>query len=197
MYQIIDKNTTYIGDSVVIGEGCIIYPGVMITGDSVIGENTVIYMGSCIEDSKIGKNNTIYTSYILSSTIGDNNIIGPYAHIRPGNQIGNNNKLCSFVVIKNNHIKNNVKIPHLSYIGDAFVEDGVNIGAGVKIANYDGKNKHRTIIEENSFVGCNSVLVAPVTLHKNSFIAAGSVITMDVPENTLAIARERQINKEL
>lgn len=194
MIQLIDPKNTYIDDSVKLGENCIIHPNVMIKGNTVIGDNTVIYMGSYIEDSIIGKNNTIYTSYIINSEIGDDNIIGPYANIRPGNHIANQNKIGSFVELKNNDIKNNIKIPHLSYVGDTSIDNHVNIGAGVKVANYDGKEKYRTTIHENVFVGCNSVLVAPVTLCSGSYVAAGSVITNDVPENLLAIARERQIN---
>jgi len=197
VYTIIDEKNTYIDETVKIGEGCIIYPNVMIKGKTTIGDNTIIYMGSYIENSIIGKNNKIYTSYVIESVLGDGNQIGPYAYVRPGNKMEDDNKIGSFVEIKNSELKNHVKIPHLSYVGDTSIESNVNIGAGVKIANFDGKKKHRTVIKEDSFIGCNAVLVAPVTLNKNSFIAAGSTITMDVPENTLAIARERQINKEL
>jgi len=196
MYKVIDAKTTYIDDTVMIGEGCIIYPNTTIIGNTKIGSNTIIYPSSFIKDAAIGKNNVIYTSYILESEIGDNNIIGPYAHIRPGNKIENDNKIGSFVEIKNSEIGNDVKIPHLSYVGDSIVERSVNIGAGVKVANYDGKTRHKTHIKEGVFVGCNAVLVAPITLHKNSFIAAGSTITEDVPEAALAVARQRQINKE-
>ena len=196
MYKIIDEKTTYIDDSVVIGDGCIIYPNTTILGNTKIGNNTVIYPSSYIEDAVIGENNIIYTSYVLKSEIGNDNVIGPYTHIRPGNKIKDNNKIGSFVEIKNSEVEGNSKIPHLSYVGDATIGCKVNIGAGVKIANYDGKNKFKTHIKDGSFIGCNSVLVAPVILHKNSFIAAGSTITKDVPEGALAIARERQINKE-
>lgn len=195
MYKVIKGQTTYIDDNVVINDGCIIYPNTTIMGNTIIGKNTVIYPNSYIEDSIIGDNNTIYTSYIIKSEIGDNNVVGPYAHIRPGNKINNNNKIGSFVEIKNSEVSDDVKIPHLSYVGDTIIERGVNIGAGVKIANFDGKNKHKTYIEEDTFIGCNSVIIAPVTLHKRSIIAAGSTITKDVPEGALAIARERQINK--
>ncbi len=197
MVKIMDPNTTYIDDTVVLGEDCTIYPNVMIKGNTTIGEGTTIFMGSYIEDSAIGKNNIIYTSYIIKSKIGDGNRIGPYAHLREGNEIGNGNKVGSFVELKNDTIGEQVKIPHLSYVGDATIEDEVNIGAGVKVANYNGKEKFRTTIEAHAFVGCNAVLVAPVTLSKESYVAAGSVITQDVPEKSLAIARERQINKPL
>lgn len=197
MIQLLDPKTTYIDDTVKLGDNCIIYPNVMIKGNSSIGDNTIIYMSSYIEDSVIGKNNKIYTSYIIQSEIGDNNTIGPYAHIRRGNQIESFNRIGSFVELKNNDIKSHIHIPHLSYIGDTSVGDYANIGSGVKVANYDGKQKYKTVIQESSFIGCNSVLVAPVTLHRNCYVAAGSTITKDVPEQSLAIARERQINKDL
>ena len=194
MLQLLDPKNTYIDESVKIGNNCVIYPNVMIKGNTVIGDDTVIYMGSYIEDSIIGNGNQIYTSYIIKSVIGDGNIIGPYAYIREGNYIENQNKIGSFVELKNSAIKSNVKIPHLSYIGDTSIENFVNIGAGVKVANYDGKNKNRTVIQESVFIGCNSVLVAPVTLYRGSYVAAGSVITKDIPEHFLAIARTRQMN---
>lgn len=196
MHKLIDEKTTYIDESVIIGDGCIIYPNTTILGNTKIGNNTIIYPSSYIEDSIIGENNIIYTSYVIKSEIGNGNVIGPYAHIRPGNKIKDNNKIGSFVEIKNSEIMGNSKIPHLSYVGDTFIGCGVNIGAGVKVANYDGKNKFQTHINDGAFIGCNSVLVAPVELHPNCFVAAGSTITKDVPEGALAIARERQINKE-
>jgi bifunctional UDP-N-acetylglucosamine pyrophosphorylase/glucosamine-1-phosphate N-acetyltransferase len=195
MYTIIDKNNTYIDDTVVIGEGCVIHPNVMLVGNTVIGENTTIYMGSYIENAIIGSFNKIYTSYIIDSKIGNRNTIGPYANIRAGNVMADHNRIGSFVEMKNNSIKNEVKIPHLSYIGDAIIDDEVNIGAGAIIANSDGKRKNQTFIKEGVFIGSNAVLVAPLLLHKKSFVAAGSVITKDVPENNLAIARGRQENK--
>ena len=197
MATLLDPKNTYIDDSVVLGENCVIYPNVMIKGKTSIGDNTVIYMGSYIEDSQIGNDNTIYTSYIIKSVIGDSNVIGPYAYLREGNVIHHENKIGSFVEIKKSEINNHTKIPHLSYVGDASVGSYTNIGVGVKIANYDGKEKHSTVIEEHVFVGCNSVLVAPVTLYHDSYVAAGSVITQDVPEKSLAIARARQINKSV
>ncbi len=197
MAILLDSKTTYIDNHVVLADDCVIHPNVMIKGNTKIGSGTVVYMGSYIEDSIIGKNNTIYTSYIIGSTIQDNNVIGPYAYLRQGNSIEDNTKIGSFVELKNNEISSHVKIPHLSYIGDTKVGENCNIGAGVKVANYDGKKKYQTIIEDHVFIGCNSVLVAPVKLCQSSYIAAGSVIIEDVPEKSMAIARERQINKPL
>lgn len=192
--KLIDERSTYIDKKVIIGESTIIYPNVTIEGSTVIGNNCVIHNGSYIKDANIGDNNTIYSSYVIESKIGNNNVIGPFANIRPNNNIEDNIKIGSFVELKNSIIRNNTKIPHLSYVGDTDVGSNVNIGCGVITANYDGKNKHKTIIEDNVFVGCNSNLVAPVTLHKNSFVAAGSTVTEDVNENALCVARAKQIN---
>lgn len=153
-------------------------------------------MGTYIKDSIIGDNTVIYNSQIKNSSIGENNIIGPYAHIRENNKTGNNVKIGSFVELKNSIVNNNSKIPHLSYIGDSEIGEHVNIGCGVVTANYDGKNKHKTIIKDNAFIGCNVNLIAPVTIEENALVAAGSTITDDVPANALAIARSRQTNKE-
>ncbi len=200
MIKFIDENNTYIEDTVKIGNNCTIYPNVFIEGNTIIGDNTTIYMGSYIKDSIIGKNNEIYTSYIISSTIGDNNKIGPYAYIREGNIIGNDNRLGSFVEFKENEIGNGNKIPHLSYIGNACVNDNVHIGCGVITVNkkVDSKvgEREKTIILDNAFIGCNANLLAPLKLGKNSVIAAGSTITEDVPDNSLAVARIKQTVKE-
>ena len=200
MINIIDKNNTYISDTVKIGDNCTIYPNVYIEGDTVIGDNTTIYMGSYIIDSHIGSNNIIFTSYIIGSNIGDNNQIGPYAYIREGNEIGNNNRLGSFVEFKENIIGNGNKIPHLSFVGNATVNNNVHIGCGVitvnKKANSKTGERENTYISDNSFIGCNSNLMAPIKIGKNAVVAAGSTITENVPENSLAIARERQTIKE-
>lgn len=196
MIKYIDKKNTYIDKGVVIGDNTTIYPNVMIEGKTIIGKNVVIHMGSYIKDSTIGDNTVIYNSQIRESIIGQNNHIGPYANIREKNNIGNNIKIGSFVELKNNVIKDNSKIPHLSYIGDSDIGENVNIGCGVITANYDGKNKYKTIIKDDAFIGCNVNLVAPVVIEENALIAAGSTITEDVPANALAIARARQTNKE-
>ena len=200
MINIIDRNNTYIANTVKIGDNCTIYPNVYIEGNTVIGDNTIIYMGSYIKDSIIGSNNTIFTSYILNSKIGSNNQIGPYAYIREDNEIGDNNRLGSFVEFKANKIGNGNKIPHLSFIGDSTVNNNVHIGCGVitvnKKANSKTGERENTVILDNSFIGCNSNLIAPVTIGNSAVVGAGSTITDDVPDNSLAIARERQTIKE-
>ena len=195
-----DPNNTYIDDTVTMEDNVIIYPNVTIEGDSYIGENTIIYPGSYIKDATIGKNNIIYTSYIVGSELGDNNQIGPYSNIREGNIIGNNNRIGDFIELKENTIGNGNKIPHLSFVGNANVKNDVHMGCGTitvnKRANSKTGERVQTIIEDNAFIGCNANLLAPVTIGRNSVVAAGSTITEDVPDYSLAIARERQTNKE-
>ncbi len=196
MVKYIDRNTVHIDDNVVIEDNVIIYPNVIIEGNSIVKKNSVIHMNTYIKESIIGENTIVYSSYIIGSKIGTSNVIGPYSNVREDTVTGPNVKIGSFCETKNSMIDENSKIPHLSYVGDSVIGKNVNVGCGVITANYDGKDKHKTIIKDNVFIGCNSNLVAPVTLGDNSKVAAGSTITNDVPANSLAIARERQINKE-
>lgn len=193
---IIDPASTYISADTVIGEDTIIYPGTMIYGNSIIGTDCVIGPNSEIIDSEIGNETSIKQSVVHESKIGDSTTVGPFAHIRPATTLGNEVRIGNFVETKKVTFGNGSKASHLSYIGDAEVGQGVNIGCGSITVNYDGKNKFKTIIEDNVFVGCNSNLIAPVTVKKGSYIAAGSTITDEVPEDSLAIARARQVNKE-
>lgn len=195
MTKYIDKNNTYISEEVTFGENVIIYPNVTIEGISIIGNNTKIYPGTFIRNSIVGSDCEIYNSHIVDSSIGDSTTVGPYANIHGKVKIGKHNRIGSFVELKNTVTADSTKIPHLSYIGDAEIGGGVNIGAGVITANYDGVNKNKTVICDNVFVGCNTNLIAPVEIKENSFIAAGSTITKDVPKDSLAIARAKQVNK--
>ncbi|MEH6938418.1 bifunctional UDP-N-acetylglucosamine diphosphorylase/glucosamine-1-phosphate N-acetyltransferase GlmU [Bacillus sp. JJ664] len=193
---IIDPASTYISADAVIGEDTIIYPGTMIYGNSIIGTDCVIGPNTEIIDSEIGNETSIKQSVVHESKIGDSTTVGPFAHIRPATTLGNEVRIGNFVETKKVTFGNGSKASHLSYIGDAEVGQGVNIGCGSITVNYDGKNKFKTIIEDHVFVGCNSNLIAPVTVKKGSYIAAGSTITDEVPEDSLAIARARQVNKE-
>ncbi|MCX7842314.1 MAG: bifunctional UDP-N-acetylglucosamine diphosphorylase/glucosamine-1-phosphate N-acetyltransferase GlmU [Clostridia bacterium] len=193
---IIDPKATYIDAGVRIGTDTIIYPGAIIEGDTEIGEECIIGPNTRITDSKIGNCVEIQNSVIVESTVGDDSKIGPFAYLRPGSSLGRKVKVGDFVEIKKSVIGDKTKIPHLSYVGDAEVGRNVNLGCGTVVVNYDGKKKHKTIIGDNAFVGCNSNLVSPVVINNNSYIAAGSTITEEVPENSLAIARSRQIIKE-
>ncbi|OPJ55079.1 bifunctional UDP-N-acetylglucosamine diphosphorylase/glucosamine-1-phosphate N-acetyltransferase GlmU [Alkalithermobacter paradoxus] len=193
---IIDPENTYIESDVKIGMDTTIYPGAVICSKTSIGEDCIIGQNSRIENSDIGNNVEVQISTIIDSKVGDNSTIGPYAYLRPNSDIGKNVKIGDFVEVKNSTIGDNSKASHLSYIGDAQVGKNVNIGCGVVFVNYDGKNKHKTVIEDDAFIGCNANLVSPVKIHEKSYIAAGSTITEDVPKESLAIARQRQTVKE-
>lgn len=192
---IINPLTTHISADAVIGRDTIIKPGVIIEGNTVIGEDCIIGPNSNIVSSRIGDRTTVQNSVVTNSIVGEDTSVGPFAHLRPDSELGNHVKIGNFVEVKKSTLGDNSKVSHLSYIGDAEVGSNVNIGCGSITVNYDGKNKHKTIIEDNVFVGCNSNLVAPVKLGAGSFIAAGSTITKEVPEDALAIARARQENK--
>jgi len=193
---IIDPQSTYIGPDVKIGMDTEVFPGVIIIGDTTIGKNCVIGQGSRLVDMKVGNNVEIWDSTCLQSEVGDGTAVGPYAYLRPGTVIGKNCKAGAFVEVKNATIGDGSKASHLSYLGDATIGKDVNIGCGVITVNYDGKNKSRTIVEDNAFVGSNANLIAPVTVGEGAYVAAGSTINKNVPPCDLAIAREKQTNIE-
>lgn len=192
---IINPECTYIDKEVIIEKDCIIYPNCNILGETKIGKNTVIRENTTIENSIIGEDTVIKSSTIIEAKVGNNTTVGPYAYLRPKTDIGNNCKVGDFVEFKNAKFGDGSKASHLSYIGDAEVGKNVNVGCGVVFVNYDGKKKYKTLIKDNAFIGSNSNLVAPVIVEENAFVAAGSTITGDVPENSLAVARARQVNK--
>lgn len=194
--SIIDPEATYIGTDVKIGQDVVIYPGTIISGTSIIGSNTIIGANSQIINSEIGSHTTINASVISDSVIGSHTTVGPFAHIRMHATIGNEVRIGNFVEIKKSMFKDGAKSAHLSYIGDAELGENVNMGCGSITVNYDGKNKYKTVIGANTMVGCNVNLVAPVTVAPNAYLAAGSTITKDVPEDALAIARPKQEIKE-
>lgn len=193
---IIDPGTAFIDDRVEIGMDTVIYPGTMIEGCTRIGEDCTVGPGSRLVSCNIGDRVEINHSIILESTVEDDAHIGPFAYIRPDSHIGRKVKVGDFVEIKKSRVGDKTKIPHLAYIGDAEVGRNTNIACGVITVNYDGKKKSKTKIGNNSFIGCNVNLVAPVEVKDNAYIAAGSTITDEVPENALAVARERQVVKE-
>lgn len=182
----------YIDADVTIGMDTIVYPGVILQGKTAIGEDCFLGHNTRILNSTIGTSVEIQSSTITESTVSDNTHIGPYAYLRPGSKIGCNVKIGDFVEVKNATIGNNSKASHLSYIGDAEVGDNVNIGCGVVFVNYDGVTKHKSVVEDNSFIGSNVNLVAPVTVKKNGFVAAGTTVTQEVPEGALCVGRAKQ-----
>ncbi|MFC4558553.1 bifunctional UDP-N-acetylglucosamine diphosphorylase/glucosamine-1-phosphate N-acetyltransferase GlmU [Virgibacillus kekensis] len=193
---ILDPTNTYIGPDVRIEQDVLIHPGTIIKGESVIKTDAEIGPHTEIVDCSVGEATVIRQSVARNSQIGSRVQIGPFAHIRPEANIGDEAKIGNFVEIKKAVIGDKSKVSHLSYIGDADVGENVNVGCGTITVNYDGKNKYLTKIEDDSFIGCNSNLIAPVTVGKGSYVAAGSTITKDVPGDSLSVARARQTNKE-
>ncbi len=192
----IDKNTAFIEENVEIGEGTVIEPFVYLRKGTKIGKNAYIGFGSDISNSQIGDNVQIKHSVITDSKVGEGTTVGPFAYIRPNCNVGQNVKVGDFVELKNSNIDNGTKISHLTYVGDSDVGKNINFGCGTVTVNYDGEKKFRTVIEDNAFIGCNTNLVAPVKVGKGAFIAAGSTITEDIPNQNFAIARSRQTNKD-
>lgn len=193
---LIDPMNTYISPDAVIGSDTVIYPGTVIKGEVLIGEDTIIGPHTEIMNSSIGSRTVIKQSVVNHSKVGNDVNIGPFAHIRPDSVIGNEVKIGNFVEIKKTQFGDRSKASHLSYVGDAEVGTDVNLGCGSITVNYDGKNKYLTKIEDGAFIGCNSNLVAPVTVGEGAYVAAGSTVTEDVPGKALAIARARQVNKD-
>jgi bifunctional UDP-N-acetylglucosamine pyrophosphorylase/glucosamine-1-phosphate N-acetyltransferase len=189
----IDPDSTTIDDTVKIAVDVIIEPQTHLRGDTIIGQGSRIGPGSLIENSTIGNNVTVFYSVITDSQVQANSRIGPYSHLRGQVNVGENCRIGNFVELKKSTLGTKTNVAHLSYIGDATLGDHVNIGAGTITANYDGVNKHPTQIGNNSKTGANSVLVAPVTIGKDVTVAAGSVVTKNVEDDSLVIARAPQV----
>ncbi len=192
---IVQPSSVIIGDDVEIGNDTIISSNVVIMGNTKIGSGCVIEMNCKIENSVIKDNVHITSSVVLNSEIGEGTSVGPFAYVRPGNKIGRNVRVGDFVELKNDVIDDDTKISHLTYLGDSDIGKNVNFGCGTVTCNYDGKDKFRSKIGDNVFVGCNTNFVSPVNVGDNVYIAAGSTITEDIPDNALSIARARQVNK--
>lgn len=191
----IDPASTYIDADVQIGADTVVLPGTILKGKTVIGEDCVIGPQTEITDSTIADGVHIKQSVLLEAVVGNESTIGPFAYLRPGANLGEHVKIGDFVEIKNATLADDVKVSHLSYIGDAKVGKNVNFGCGAITVNYDGFNKQLTEVEDDAFIGSNVNLIAPVKIGKGAYVVAGSTITHNVPENDLAIARERQVNK--
>jgi bifunctional UDP-N-acetylglucosamine pyrophosphorylase / glucosamine-1-phosphate N-acetyltransferase len=184
--SLINPETITIGHEVEIGEGVIIYPNTTITGNSKIEENAVIGPNTELHNAQIKKEVHVRHSLIYDSIVEERTTIGPFAHLRNNAHIGPDNRIGNFVEVKSSTTGKDTKAAHLAYIGDAVVGENVNFGAGSITVNYDGVSKHKTTIGDNVFIGCNTNLVAPIIIEKNVFIAAGSTVTKDVPEGSLA-----------
>ncbi len=192
----IDPDNTYVDDTVTIEPDTVVYPSTFLRGNTHIASGCIIGPSSTIVNSDIGCGTEVINSVVTDSKIAENTSVGPFAYVRPNSVIGSDVKIGDFVEIKNATIGDGTKVSHLTYVGDSDVGSGVNFGCGTVTVNYDGLSKHRTVIGDNAFIGCNTNLVAPVTVENNAFIAAGSTITNDVEAYSLAIARARQIDKK-
>ena len=193
---LVDPSSTYVDFDVQTGPDTVIYPQTVIEKGSTIGEGCTIGPSTRLVNVKLGNEVTVLFSNIVDSTVGDGTRIGPFANIRPGCRIGSKVKIGDFVEAKNAEIHDSASMSHLAYIGDAVVGEHTNIGAGSITCNYDGFTKHRTIIGRNVFIGSNVTMVAPVEIGDGALVAAGSVVTENVPGDALAIARSEQTVKE-
>ncbi len=189
---IIDPQTTYIDYGVEIGPETVIWPQTIIEGSCTIGSHCRIGPGVYLKQAVLGDEITIRYTVVEQSRIETGAVLGPFANIRPGCNLGRQVKIGDFVEVKNSNLGEGTKVPHLSYVGDADIGEGANLGAGVIVVNYDGRRKHRCRIEPGAFVGCNSNLISPLTIGEGAFIGAGSTIVKDVPAGSLALARAEQ-----
>ena len=193
---LIDSRTVCIDETVRIAPGAQILPGTILRGNTVIGEGCVIGPNALIEDSEIGPGTTVNASQIYGSRIGPHNAIGPFTHVRVNTVTDYGVHLGAYVETKNSNLARGNTVSHLTYIGDSDVGKYCNFGCGTVTCNYDGQNKYRTTIGDYCFIGCNTNLVAPVSVGDGAYTAAGSTITKDVPAGALAIERGRQANRE-
>lgn len=195
---VLDPRNTYIAAGVKIAKGNVIYPNTFLNGKITIGPNNTLGPNLYIEGKvSVGKENHLFYSHITNSTIGNKNSVGPYARIRDNVVLKNNIKVGNFVELKNSVVGDNTQIAHLSYLGDSVIGKDVNIGAGTITANFNsftGK-KSKTVIKDKAATGSNSVLIAPITIGTNAYVAAGSVVSKEVPDYSLAVTRPKQENK--
>lgn len=194
----IDPSHAYISDDARIGRDCVIHPDVHIEGKSVIGDGCEIYQGARIRNSQLGNRVTVKDHcVIIDSKIADDCTVGPFAHLRMNAQMEERAVVGNFVEVKKSRIGRGTKAMHLSYLGDATIGENTNIGAGTVTCNYDGKHKHPTVIEDNVRIGSDTMLVAPVRVGSGSVTAAGSVVTEDVPPNTMVAGVPAKVKKKI
>ena len=194
---VVDPDRTYVDTTVAVGRDTILYPGVVLEGSTRVGRECIIRPGARLVNSVVGPRCEILDHCLMDqSRLGSDVRIGPMAHLRPGTHLGDHVRIGNFVETKKTRFGRGSKANHLSYLGDAELGQGVNVGAGTITCNYDGVNKFRTVLGDGVFIGSDSQLVAPVKVGKGAYVGAGSTITEDVPPGALAIARSRQQIKE-
>ena len=194
--EIWDYDNCYVDPTVHIGGGTVLMPGTIVRGHSRIGHDCVIGPNTLLENAVVGNGSQVNSSQIYDSSVGHDANIGPFAYIRPDCDIGSRTRVGNFVEVKNSKIGEGTHIPHLSYIGDTDAGRNCNFGAATVTVNFDRRSKHRTVVEDDAFVGCSTSLIAPVSIGRGAYVAAGSTITDDVPAQALGIARTRQQNKK-
>ena len=190
--EILSKDGVLVDPRAKVGKGTVLYPGTILRGNVTIGEGCVIGPNTLIEESVVGDQTVINASQVYQSQVGNFVKIGPFTQLRPNCTVHDHVKIGDFVELKNSVIGEKTSVAHLTYIGDSDFGKNINVGCGVVTVNYDGIHKHRTTVEDDVFIGCNSNLVAPVTMHKGSYSAAGTTVTHEVPEYALVIGRSRQ-----
>ncbi len=193
--RFVDPQSVYIGPQVKVGAGATILPGTILRGETWVGARCEIGPNAVLEDVTVGEDSVVNASQCRRCTIGSGTTVGPFAYIRPDTKVGDRVRVGDFVELKNADIGEETKISHLAYLGDCDVGEGCDIGCGTVTVNYDGVKKFRTKIGAGAFIGCNTNLVAPVTVGQGAYVAAGSTITRDVPSQSLAIARSQQTVK--
>jgi len=191
---IVDPDTTWVDADVAIGRDATILPGTQLLGATTIGADAVIGPDSTLEDTEVGERATISRTESRLAVVGADATVGPFSYLRPGTELGAKGKIGGFVETKNAKIGEGAKVPHLTYCGDATIGEGANIGAGTIFANYDGVAKHHTTVGAHSFVGSDSVLIAPVNVADGAYVGAGSAVTADVGPGQIAVARGQQRN---
>lgn len=194
--EIWDVNNCYVDPDVFVGPGTVLLPGTMLVKGTVVGRNCRIGPNSYLEGTKVDDGATVNASQLYDAIVGEGTDVGPFAYVRPGTIIGKNCRVGDFVEVKNSTVGDGTLISHLTYVGDSDVGSRVNFGCGTVTVNYDRVKKHRTLVGDDAFIGCNTNLVAPVSVGNGAYIAAGSTITEDVPAGALAVARNRQTVKK-
>jgi bifunctional UDP-N-acetylglucosamine pyrophosphorylase/glucosamine-1-phosphate N-acetyltransferase len=191
---IVDPTTTWVDSTSVISQDVVLLPGTSISGESTVGAGAIIGPRTTLHNCTVGNGAEVKETYAVSAVIGENASVGPFTYLRAGTNLSANTRAGAFVEMKNSTLGEGSKVPHLSYVGDASIGEGTNIGAATIFVNYDGVEKHHTTIGDHVRIGSDSMLVAPVTIGDGAYTAAGSVITEDVPAGAIGVGRAKKIN---
>jgi bifunctional UDP-N-acetylglucosamine pyrophosphorylase / glucosamine-1-phosphate N-acetyltransferase len=193
---VVDPATTWVDVTVALEPDVTLLPGTMLHGTTEVARDAVVGPDTTLVDCVVGEGAHVLRSHATSSRIGPSASVGPFSYLRPGSDLSADGKIGAFVETKNSRIGRGSKVPHLSYVGDAEIGEGSNVGAATVFVNYDGEAKHRTTVGDHVRIGSDTMLVAPVTIGDGAYTAAGSVVTQDVPPGAMAVARARQRNVE-